>query len=85
MRPVLEQSTLAKAHVIEMLRTVAIKSRTKNQMMRALDALDGVDLDEAKLLNGFLHRNGASAPRRVGKQALAVKQESAGVGGGECW
>jgi hypothetical protein len=65
-----------------MLRTVIIESRTKNQMMCTLDFLNGVDLDKAQLLDGFLHRFRSRTPSRVDKQPLSIQQKSTSIGCG---
>ena len=82
-RPVLEEPALALQEPLQQARLIPLEPGGEDQMMRPLDHVDRVDLDEAHPLDQLVEGVRGRLAARVVEQPLGAQEEAAGGGGGE--
>lgn len=66
MRPVFEEQSILLQEMLEILRSIGLIARKEDLMMRPLDPLDAVDLNEAQIMDQIIE---PLTPERLGRRA----------------
>jgi hypothetical protein len=82
-RPVLEEPPVALQEPFEEARLVALEAGGEGQVVRPLDDVDRVDLDEAHPLDDVVESAGGRPAAGIVEQPLGAQQQAPGRGGGD--
>ena len=83
--PVLEERPVPLQQVTEHARLIAVEPARQDQVVRALDDVDRVNLDVPQLLHNFPDDCGSGLPGRVVEQTLCPEEQTPGGGRVDGW